>query len=443
MSLCFFLKLLSEISLYYVVANCALSITLTGIKSLIPTFICATVGALAFWMEEKHSNKRLLLLLLLLTVFFFGETFGTYLALGLPVLYVGMIIWQKRYDMDHESDVDFFRIGMMVACVLSIPFAFLMKLDYIIPFVILFLLSAIFSLRLSRQDAEIFSETKFRVLNLLTVGAIIVFTFLISSNAFLNFSSMVLGKIYSILIVPILYAAYALGYSIYYLMAYLLLPHLNSDTTGQVNSNFGDFMQENMGQQLEEELVNGDLFLTILQGVILLIGVLLVVLMVYRNGKGRSHKEEGSVREVRSSVSNIRPEEKIYADRIPPREPRAAVRYYYRNFLRLCQNLGHEFPKFYNSKTIENTVSHQFDGDTLNSMRQTYIRARYSEHKITKSDVANMKAQVKKLKAQTNDAEGIRTDSLHDKVRDSRVLNTTSETFGKGPDSKMRYSTKL
>lgn len=443
MSLCFFLKLLSEISLYYVAANSALSITLTGVESLIPTFICAAVGALGFWMEEKHSSKRIFILPLLLTVFFFGKTFGTYLAVGLPALYVGMLIWQKRYFIDHDSHVDFFRVGMMVACVLSVPFVFLMKLDYIIPFIILFLLSAIFTLRLIRQDAEIFNETKFRMLNLLTVGGIMLLTLFISSDAFLSFSGMVLGKIYNILIVPIFYAVYAFGYSIYYLIYQILLPHANTDSTNQFNSNLGDFMQENMGQQLEEELVNGDPFLMILRGVFLIVGVLLVILMVYRNSKGRSRKEEGSVREARSSVTIMRPEEKIYADRIPPREPRAAVRYYYRNFLRLCQNLGHEFPKFYNSKTIENTVSHQFDENTLKTMRQTYIRARYSEHEITKDDVSNMKAQVKKLKAQTSDMDGIRTDGLHDKIRDSRILNTTSETFGKGPDSKMRYNTKL
>ena len=443
MSLCFFLKLLSEISLYYVAANSALSITLTGVESLIPTFICAAVGALGFWMEEKHSSKRLFVLPLLLTVFFFGQTFGTYLALGLPVLYVGMLIWQKRYFMDHDSQVDFFRVGMMVACVLSIPFAFLMKLDYIIPFILLFLLSSIFMLRLVRQDAEIFNETKFRMLNLLTVGGIMLLTLFISSDLFLSTAGMILGKIYEILVVPIFYVIYAGGYALYYLFIEIIFADGWGDTTKQLN--FGDMgMPDEIKEALlEEEMVNGDPFLMILRGVILIVGVLLVILMVYRNGKGRSRKEEGSVREARSSVTAIRPEEKIYADRIPPREPRAAVRYYYRNFLRLCQNLGHEFPKFYNSKTIENTVSHQFDENTLKTMRQTYIRARYSEHEITKDDVSNMKAQVKKLKAQTSDMGGIRTDSLHDKIRDNRILNTTSETFGKGPDSKMRYNTKL
>lgn len=443
MTLCFFLKMLSELSLLFIIANSVLSIGLTGVTSVFPVLFYAAVAALAYWMEEKHSKQRLFLLpLLLIPVFLCGNNYGTALTIGLAGLYVGLLIWQQRYYMDHDTQCDRFRTSLAAVCCLTFAFVILLGLDYIVPFVLLFLLSGIYMLRLIRQDAEIFNETKFRVLNLLTIGGIILLTMLVSSDAFLSFCGMILAKIYSILIIPVFYAIYAFGYTLYYIIVKVLFTGDYSNATDQLQSNISNNMQEMMMTGTEEPLVDGTPFLMILKGVILLVGILIVLLWVFNTQKGRSKKEEGSLREAYSAVTVIRPEEKVYADRIPPREPRAAVRYYYRSFLRLCQTLGHEFPRFYTSKTIENTVSHQFDESTLHRLRQTYIRARYSEQEITKEDVSVIKEQVKKLK-KASDSNGIRTDSLQDTLRDQRILNTTSETFGKGPDSKMRYNSKL
>ncbi len=442
MTLCYFLKLLSELSLLFVVADCFLSVAAVGVESLLPAVICAAIGALAFWMEEKHSDKtKFLLLLLLLPVMLFGETFGTYLAIGLAALYVGLMIWQKRYYMDHDSQSDFFRIGMFVVGGLSIPFVLLMKMDFIAPFVLLYLMSGIFMLRLMRQDAAIFNETKFRVLNLLTVCAIVLLAVLVSSDWFLSAVGMILGKIYDILVVPIFYVIYTCGYALYYLFIEIIFAGGYGDTTKKLNIGGGD-MNSMLPEGIEEQLVDSTPFMMLLKGVFLIVGILLVLLLVYRNSKGRSTRSNGNVHIARTSVTMIRPEEKIYSDRMPPREPRAAVRYYYRNFLRLCLSLGQEFPRHYTSQHIENVTAGNFDRETLKSMRQTYIRARYSEHDITKDDVSAMKAQVKKLKTESK-TDGIRVDGVHDKLRDSRVLNSTWETVARGPEGNMHYNKKL
>ena len=443
MILCYFLKLLSEISLLFVVADCFLSVAAVGVESLIPAVICAAVGALAYWMDEKHGNKtKFLLPLLLIPVLLYGETFGTYLAIGLAALYVGLMIWQKRYYMDHDSQAEFFRTGIFIVGCLSVPFILLMKLNYIGPFILLYLMSSIFMLRLLRQDAAIFNETRFRVINLLTVSAIVLLTVFISSDWFLGMAGMVLGKIYDILVIPIFYTIYTFGYALYYLVVEILLPKGFGDTTKKLN--FGDMgMPDEMKEALlGEEQVNGEPFMMLLKGVFLIVGVILVLLLVYRNSKSRNSRSNGGAREARTSVSMIRPEEKIYSDHIAPREPRAAVRYHYRNFLRLCQSMGQEFPRHYTSLHIENMVSTKFDKETLRSMRQTYIRARYSEQDITKDDVSSMKAQVKKLKAESN-VDGIRVDGMHDKLRDNRVMNGSWMTVGRGPEGNMHYNKKL
>lgn len=443
MTLCYFLKLLSELSLLFVVADCFLSVAAVGVESLIPAVFFAAVGAVAYWMDEKHSNKtKFLLPLLLIPMFLFGESFGTYLAIGLGALYVGMMIWQKRYYMDHDSQADFFRIGMFAAGGLSIPFVLLMKIDFIAPFVLLYLMSGIFGLRLMRQDAAIFNETRFRVLNLLSVVGIVLLAVLISSDWFLAAAGFVLGKIYDVLVVPIFYVIYACGYALYYLFIEIIFAGGYGDTTKKLN--FGDMsMPDEMKDALlGEEQVNGEPFLMLLKGVFLIVGILLVLLLVYRNSKSRNSRSKDSARESRTSVTMIRPEEKIYADHIAPREPRAAVRYHYRNFLRLCLSLGQEFPRHYTSQHIENMTIGNFDKETLKSMRKTYIRARYSEHDITKDDVSSIKAQVKKLKSEAK-VDGIRVDDMHDKLRDNRVLNGSWMTVGRGPEGNMHYNKKL
>ena len=443
MTLCYFLKLLSELSLLFVVADCFLSVAAVGVESLIPAVFFAAVGAVAYWMDEKHSNKtKFLLPLLLIPMFLFGESFGTYLAIGLGALYVGMMIWQKRYYMDHDSQADFFRIGMFAAGGLSIPFVLLMKIDFIAPFVLLYLMSGIFGLRLMRQDASIFNETRFRVLNLLSVAGIVLLAVLISSDWFLGLAGMILGKIYDVLVIPIFYVIYACGYALYYLFIEIIFAGGYGDTTKKLN--FGDMsMPDEMKDALlGEEQVNGEPFLMLLKGVFLIVGILLVLLLVYRNSKSRNSRSKDSAREARTSVTMIRPEEKIYADHIAPREPRAAVRYHYRNFLRLCLSLGQEFPRHYTSQHIENMTIGNFDKETLKSMRKTYIRARYSEHDITKDDVSSIKAQVKKLKSEAK-VDGIRVDDMHDKLRDNRVLNGSWMTVGRGPEGNMHYNKKL
>lgn len=443
MTLCYFLKLLSELSLLFVVADCFLSVAAVGVESLIPAVFFAAVGAVAYWMDEKHSNKtKFLLPLLLIPMFLFGESFGTYLAIGLGALYVGMMIWQKRYYMDHDSQADFFRIGMFAAGGLSIPFVLLMKIDFIAPFVLLYLMSGIFGLRLMRQDAAIFNETRFRVLNFLSVAGIVLLAVLISSDWFLGLAGMILGKIYDVLVIPIFYVIYACGYALYYLFIEIIFAGGYGDTTKKLN--FGDMsMPDEMKDALlGEEQVNGEPFLMLLKGVFLIVGILLVLLLVYRNSKSRNSRSKDSAREARTSVTMIRPEEKIYADHIAPREPRAAVRYHYRNFLRLCLSLGQEFPRHYTSQHIENMTIGNFDKETLKSMRKTYIRARYSEHDITKDDVSSIKAQVKKLKSEAK-VDGIRVDDMHDKLRDNRVLNGSWMTVGRGPEGNMHYNKKL
>lgn len=404
MTLCFFLKMLSECSLYFFIVNCALSITLSGVESMMPAFICAAVAALAYHINDKVGQKRVFVLPLLLTVLFFGHSFGTYLAVILPAAYVVLTTVTERYYIDHSSQSDFFRTGMYISMFLSVPFILLMGIEYAAYFVILFLMSSILLLRTLRQDAEIQKERRFSLVNYLTVAAIFLFIVVLSSDAVLTVFTTVFSTVYDIIIYPVAFLLTWFVQALYFVVLRVvtfLFPDYEVDwealeiiTAGMGNHEPAMKEEEAMGA-MDPTLV------LLAKGFVILASVIaLLVFFFVRTQKGRNKPAE-SVREVRRSVTDYRPEEKIYSDIFPPREPRAAVRYHYRNFLRLCGRLGHNFPLYYNSQYIENVVSHQFDEKSLKSLRQTYIRARYSEHPVSKEDVASIKAQVKYLEHNT------------------------------------------
>ena len=58
MTLCFFLKILGELSLYFCIANAVLSIALTGVESVLPLFIVSLIAAVGHYIDEKHSKFR-------------------------------------------------------------------------------------------------------------------------------------------------------------------------------------------------------------------------------------------------------------------------------------------------------------------------------------------------------------------------------------------------
>ncbi len=439
MILCFFLKILGELSLYFCVINAILSIALTGVETLLPLFILAAVATLAYWIDDKHPEKRLFLLPLMLSVLFFGSGFAYYLAVGSPALYVGLTIYGQRYYIDHDSQADTFRTAMAAVIFIVLIFVLLMKLDYIVPFAVLFLLSYIFMLRLLRQDASIFNETKFRVMNVLTIGVVMAVALFLTSDLFLSWMQMTVIPVFELLMQPVIYLLTWMGMGLFYALLWTInfIRSLGSGETVSQNDLLAaemGFLPEGLDQT---EMVTNPNFVRLVQGGIVVLGVFLVVLWFLSNEKGKKKRSEGSVREVRSSVTNIRPEDKIYSDHFAPREPRAAVRYHYRNFLRLCQELGHEFPRHFTSRHVQNVVAYHFNKETLNQLRQTYIRARYSDSEITKDDVKLIKDQVKNLRKDVSGSLGnsIKTTDTMEYKLHHKLVDNNFETVGKGPGS--------
>ena len=133
--------------------------------------------------------------------------------------------------------------------------------------------------------------------------------------------------------------------------------------------------------------------------VISIAGLILLVRLIKRN---RHRFQPSNAKEIRTTVSGSRYfEAAAPADLFPPSEPRKAVRYYYRCFLRTCQKMGVFFPSSADSQTIEQQSQKFFRPESLGQLRQVrrvYIKARYSDDPVQEQDVQQIKAAYEYLK---------------------------------------------
>ena len=406
MTLCYFLKLLSQSALYFVAANCVLY-SAGGIYGIPVMLICVAVGTIGHLIDEKYSQFRFLLLPFLLLVLRYGNDFASYLTVILPALYVGLTIILRRYYMEYHEEAGFVKLGMALSAFLTFAFAFIMGMQQILTYILIFLFSAIFMLRMLRQNIRIAKDPKYRLMNALTVGVILLLTLIFGSEAFLTMLANAIATFHKSYIMPILnflisLVIHAFSAIIHLLM--VLIPSLTPELQElEMKLGTGEGMREEPETYEPGNFVETLILIAKVAAVIF--GVLAIVLIVLKGKKGRNKQSTDPIVEVRTAVTEIRPEEKIYSDIIAPREARAAVRYHYRNFLRLCAANGIIFPRHYTSLYIENMVTGTFEKETLKSMRKTYIRARYSPEQITQEDVASIKDDVKKLKEQMKEKE--------------------------------------
>ena len=114
-------------------------------------------------------------------------------------------------------------------------------------------------------------------------------------------------------------------------------------------------------------------------------------------GRGRPQQNEPGFAPVSAAAS---PEKRQRDPLLAPREPRAAVRWHYRKFLKYCQSKNLPISRFHDSSQINDLaqrekVARRTDTDPL---RDLYVAARYSGHTVTEQDVRQAKELVRRIK---------------------------------------------
>ncbi len=397
MILCYFLKLLTEMSLYFVCCNCFIAISGVEIDSFWPAIICAIVGTLAYRIDEKNNSLRYLVLPLLLTVFLFAKGFGTAIMLFLPAFYIALCIHKRRFFVDAASQSDIFKFGMALAFVVYFLFAVFIGVRWVVPFIMMFLFVNMFLMRLLRQNPAYLNDKRFLLTNAAQLSVALAVTALLTTDIIVENLKKALLFVYKLFVDFLVNVLFRCGYALYYFFYEILYANADHVSTKKLNIGVGDF-SDTFFAAIGDDLSYDNPIVLFIQILVLVIGAALIILYVRRSRQGRNTFETGNARVYRRAVTEVRPDEKAPIDLIAPKENRDAVKFYYRKFLRLCKKLEYKFPLSFTTQQIEDGVSREFGRETASAIRQIYIRARYSDKEITEADVNIIKEQVDTLK---------------------------------------------
>lgn len=397
MSLYFGMKLLSDVSLYYTFVSYICFFMGSTLIPLLPTLLLVLCGVSSYLLQGK--SYRMLPVLLSLGTLLFASSLLEGIMLLLPILYVAFLCYKKLFAVDRGRIRDTFLISILLLPFLLIIGVLLFDVAilerYALPFVILYLGSSVLLLRMLRHDQETLLEHKFRLLN---IGAIVFFCalgFAMSTGVFLNAVGDVIKSLYTILVLPFINLLVWLYGGLLWLLNLLFQfspadPSENETPVGDV-PDYGDVNTDPMNLDFLASLF---IAIGILLGCVILYFILRLLL---RKRRPLASTSEAGIIERREYIQVA--ERSLHGNRFAPRDPRQAIRFYYRKFLVLCKKRGLRITAFQNSQQIHKLASNEFDATLSAEFRRIYLPARYDEEaNILKTEAEEMRMLYHKLK---------------------------------------------
>lgn len=412
MSFFFFFKMLGDLSLMFAFANSVLLIFGCNISSFLPLIVLSLSGTLGYYLNQKSPKLRYLAIVTMLPALYHPENFISLLALLAACLYVGLHIVLRRFEMSHDERVNLFQLGCKL-----LPFCIAPRLIMItpdtpapafFPYLLIFAASTLLLTQTLRHNPAILKQRRFRIMCLGILGGILLVTALFSSPWFLSLVTSLINMIYRCLIAPILLLlSYAVGLVFWVIIKLYPKSALHPEAAVEMWEKLALGADSNILGLENSSEPQDQTFLMVLGTVIaLLVAAFLIYFFVSRLKRRKGKRGGASVRETRSSVNQSRPfASDTPLDLVEPRDSRAAVRYYYRKFLRCCKQAGICLSPEMNSSIIEKKARQTFSPESsgwIQNIRSIYIRARYSSHEVNKETVQQMKQDVHNLQNETN-----------------------------------------
>ena len=399
-------KLLSDIGYYFVFANYIGGYIGVNYSFALSVGALSLAGALSGALEKKGIFRLLppaAATLLLLQC----RCLMDFVVLLPPLIYVWIVCIKKIFVPDGNEYKELFSLQLKTLIIL--PFIFVFKPDmailrgYCLPSLIMFLLSAVLAMRMMRHNTQVLKTPAFQIRNALTVGAVLVAAWGCTSNAFLR----ILGKVVAAFRWVLLPVVEGLGIAISYVFALFMQVVMAffaflGRTFG--NDNFEKSQIEvQEGIKEEMDLLDGYIapdsrvFSTVIMVILIIVGLICMYFIFKRMLYRRGRQDTAGFEQQSLTVSAPKTEK----DRlIAPKDPREAVRWHYRRFLRYCKSKDMTIKPSHDSREINAlAVSRDIaESEQLEPLREVYIAARYSDREITQQDVNQAKDQLKRIK---------------------------------------------
>ena len=318
-----------------------------------------------------------------------AHNIATAIFLFLPLVYLTVKISIK----DFSVDADGLRARLKSLLILAfIPlfalvlggFAMLSSAFYF-QYVIIFIGSIIGILRLARGNEAMLSEPKFIAISLAPVF-VISFLILISQQI----AEVIWRALQFVAVNIIVPAVFFIGTAIeWFFSLFNTVDPVTPDES--IGGNHGVY--EDIWGTFRVVATEGEgVHIYVLAGIftIFLVVVVFRVLKVTsrrrqsnaNNGLTEERSRAGSLSKKKFSETHTEYKHSLFA----PRNPRLAVRYYYRQFLKICTEKGCPPEKGDTSKDIYLKNRELFSEEAMAELRGLYIKARYSEEEVKKSE---------------------------------------------------------
>lgn len=400
MSLCFGIKTLCDLSLYFIYAQLVCAGFGVSFDVRAPLALLAAAGGLCCALRERGWLRFAPLAAVPLCLFWLPGLAGA-LTLVAPAAYLGVTAGRRLFQIGHSECCDGFRRGaLLLLPLLALPILGAGELTarVALPLAVLYLACGVLLLRMLRHEPAVLSQPRFVLLNSAVLALVLGAAALLSSPAALSALKSGMGWVYQHIVVPPLML---LGYLAAGLMWVLMRLLSQFDRSGsEMPPQDGEMDLQDTPLFDDIELVQTPDFLKALATTLFIALCIFIAWRVLRKMLGRraGPRTGPAVIETRGAAGqSLRPE---HTPRFRPRDPRAAVRWHYGRFLLLCRRLGIALTHDATSETLAGWSKQVLPARPVDRLRELYLTARYSEQEITRQMADEAHEAVREMKKQ-------------------------------------------
>jgi len=261
-----------------------------------------------------------------------------------------------------------------------------------------FLVNATILMRMVRHDDEILMQTRFKVMNSLSLVGVMTAVLLFSSEVFLTFVGDVLSFVWTRSLAPAIWFLWMVFARI--LSTFFSLFNLNPRR--------GEFSEVEISTEpleaMEPELSEVPMLFFVVMALIILVLVFKLFYMLSQRHGLRSTNE--GVVETRTTLDEKGPRSKRRRQFNPIRE-------IYGKYLAQLKKNEMEIAPYMTTLDIERKSMEAFNSDASNELREMYINVRYGEEAFDREDVKEMKRRYKAFSQKMKEGQKQST-STHD-----------------------------
>lgn len=398
-----FFKAVSDLCVYFCIANCFASFFGTTANCFAPLLILALAMFLSEALSRRGALKYLPIALIPVCILYM-RTVADACMIAPACVYAAFSVIRGRKSLSYSGEHSLFNVlskvlipvlVVAVAASDSRPLA----LNSLLLFAV-YLFSSFYTLRIIRHGDRVIADRSFQRANAVTMLLLAALCALLGNSVFLGAMGFVFGGVFGTVYRYVIYpvasvVTYFVSIGIYAASRALMLL-VNRVKLGN------DQEQESYAFEYQNALLEeipqydppvGLGYIALAFGV--LAAVIFLIVLFRRMWKSGRRLETGpsNIVETESEI----PVEKgpsIFA----PKTAREGVRAQYRKFMKALRYGGYKFDRNFTSLDLNRMVEGRTDGASLASLRNIYIKARYSSSEVDREELSRIKKDYQNVK---------------------------------------------